>query len=389
MRKKRGDIYFGVILSLIFLTVILPLAYNSSLGIRNRFTKYIGESQVLLLKTYEKGERALYYIDRAAFLSLSSEAYKQALSGGANGTDCKRNGDYIIWNSKEKPCYPEKTAENLIASFEKAFKEYLSAYPDEPIPELEYEYKLVQKENLLQIVGLSKSTLRIDIGENDNMNFRAEAIKEPVKEEEPVQEEPGPEPEPGDWKCQTIADYAKKYIGCAYALDDLSGAYSPPEYCDRTFNKNSNGATYTCAGLTSSVVYNLYHVYYNGNGRDKCEQSEVHKIGTDPAKLKPGDIFASEVRCSSGADWCRGGYTTAGHTGIYIGRGSVSRNAYGRITCYLDYKYDPNGEYVFIHSNGGSEHGQPGVCYATYSQLFQQTNVFVLKDFCRLNFCGA
>jgi hypothetical protein len=391
--NKKAKVYFIVLISIIFMTVILPTAWYISYKKETKFTKLIGESQLLLLKTYEKGESVLYYIDRSAELSLREALHKYSNNAGLNDACDSDKDGYYLWNTADGKCWPTNVKSKIADELKDNLKEFFDAYP-EKIPEI--DYTIEGKEN--STIGKTNKKLRIDITEKNIFNFEVmDGFAEEEEEEQttPVQNNNVPvgggkplySPVP-QGRCSVLAEYGKRYIGCAYALNDISGAYSPPEQCDKSFDKNSRGATYTCAGLTSSIVYNIYHIGYSGNGREKCDQGAVHKVSKDPNQLQPGDFFASEVRCYGGK-YCHGGYTEWGHTGMYIGRGYVSNNAYGRVTCYLTYQYDPNGEPVFIHSNGGSEHGQPGVCYATYNQLFNQNSIFVLRDFCRLNVCGA
>ncbi len=403
MINKKAKIYFVVLLSILFLVVILPLAFNISYKKETKFSKYIGESQMLLLNTYEKGESVLYYIDRSAELTIRGLIYKYAKNGGYDKTnedneECGNIDGYNLWNKGDDTCFPIKGKDNIITEFRKNLIEYFGSFK-EKIPEIEYE--ITSDES--KFIGKAKNSLRIDVGENDVFNFKADSpdfiygrVQEVPSNEVPVPIAPPTTPPPttppvATGTCSALAEYAKRYIGCAYASYDLSGRLSPPERCDRLNIAGTTGATYTCAGLTNSIAYNVFRIDYRGDGRSKCDQRVVHKIPKDPNSLKPGDFFSSEVRCvetRDNKDWCIGGYTSAGHTGIYIGRGTVANNAYQRVTCYLTYNYDPNGEPVFIHSNGGGEHSAPGVCYATYNQLFFQNSYFVLRDFCRLNVCG-
>lgn len=395
---KRGVIFFSVILALLFVLIFLPWAANNSYVKESKFKKMMGDSEILLLYTYDKGERAMYYIDRSAELALRDSVYQFSKEGALAKSDCgKSAGGYVKWNQGAKTCYPAEPGIGLSDLIYKNLGEYLMDFPIEAIPRIDFNLTFRQrKENIMQVIAKANASLRIDISEkNDFMGFKVDIA--PVDTmEEPKNKVPtdtggskvNPIPTPVTGKCQALAEYAKQYIGCAYASEDISGAFIPPNQCDRLTVPGISGATYTCAGLTSSVVLNVYNIYYTGHGREKCDQGQVHKISKDPNLLKPGDFFSSEVRCNGGKN-CNAGYTPWGHTGIYIGRGHVSNNGYGRVTCYLTYQYDPNGEPVFIHSNGGGEHSVPGVCYATFNQLFNQNSYFVLKDFCRLNVCGA
>jgi hypothetical protein len=383
--RKKGALLM-ILGTVLLFTVVLPTLFYVNTQKQDMFKKQMGGESFLLFRMYEKGESILYYIDRSAELALREVIYKYSTNAGLND-NCECSGDYCTWNKGN--CWPANVKDKIISEFKTDLKGYFNAYP-EKLSEITYNFE--SKDNSL--IGKTDKKLRMDITEGDIFNF--EISEEPTFKEGEDTESPGKggnilaSPIPYG-KCSALAEYGTRYVGCAYALNDLSGRYSPPEQCDKGFNQESSGATYTCAGLTSSIVYNVLHIYYGGNGRDKCDQNVVHKLPKDVSILQSGDFAAIEARCTptpKNVDWCKNGYTTAGHVAMYMGRGSVSNNAYGRITCYLTFTPDPNGEPVFIHSNGGEEHGKPGVCYATYNQLFVQNSIFVLKDFCRLNACG-
>ena len=60
LRSKKAKVYFTTLLGLILLTTLLPMAVDLSYKRKAKFGYYIGESQMMLLETYERGEKALY-----------------------------------------------------------------------------------------------------------------------------------------------------------------------------------------------------------------------------------------------------------------------------------------------------------------------------------------
>lgn len=156
----------------------------------------------------------------------------------------------------------------------------------------------------------------------------------------------------GGWigTCTDIVRKAKEYLGCPY---DTTNAIqmSEPENC-RKYGL-------TCATFVESVFKysGVDSQHPRGNGGAICDDSMMEKIGTDPSVLKPGDVFSS-----SSTD-------PAGHTGIYVGKGSVGADG-------QTYTPDATGDYVFIHSVGP-------VRYTAYKELFKPTGKRDLYSFCR------
>ncbi|MCA9477881.1 MAG: C40 family peptidase [Nanoarchaeota archaeon] len=173
---------------------------------------------------------------------------------------------------------------------------------------------------------------------------------------------------------QLIINYAEQYLGTGYGdITDCSASAAQAGIC-----------TTQCGSFVSNVfLYTLGKVFGSnivprGDGYEKCDNSNVKKYDTINAldektkerlasELQPGDIFSST------------GSTTNGHTGIYVGRGTVKDSARdrddGSAYCYKTFVEDPDGDLVFIHSVGP-------VCYNTLTQLVEEQNRNKMS-FCR------
>jgi hypothetical protein len=379
MNKRAKILLIGIVI--LFVSYVMFRLYVTTQSKINKFESIIGQKQLQLIKTYQKGEKALYFIDEAAQLAFNAALY-ESFNEGFGG--CGKLGEYSLYNTEEKDCYPNMK-DNLKKNFDKYFKEYFDLFPEE-IPEIEYEYYILENTNL-DFVGKPKQYLRMDVNDNEDYNFKGDiiVIEQPKEIEEPLIEKPDNDPNedpivPDDefppnepqpqGNCQFVADYAQRYLGCVYSLTEV--AILTPETC------NSIGLT--CATFVGSAVYYTLgadQLPY-GHGRAKCEGNKMTKIGTSAKSLLPGDVFQTELRKSNGA------YTAWGHTGMYVGRGYVS-NPDG-VYCFKSYTPDSNGDYIFIHSYGWQNKGKPGVCYDSYSHLFID-DIFVLTSFCRPNKC--
>ncbi|MBT4350954.1 hypothetical protein HOD20_00360 [archaeon] len=164
-----------------------------------------------------------------------------------------------------------------------------------------------------------------------------------------------------------LVEYAHKYVGCPYDLNVVK--QSGPEGC--------RPVGLTCATFVSSVVIGKtsYSTFY-GHGYQKCtvnvNEGRAKMLGNNVEKLEPGDVFQA-------------GGSPVGHTGMYVGKGKLSKpeSYFGIRTCYRKFECDSEGEHIFIHSIGNSNGGQPGVCYESYKSLFNSGR-YNNYQFCRV-----
>jgi len=159
---------------------------------------------------------------------------------------------------------------------------------------------------------------------------------------------------------QEIVDMAKKYVGNWYGKS--TSACSP----EKAKNKQCK---MQCAAFVGSVFKyaakkkGVQIPPVTGNGINKCSNTyHVRKNRFEEVEnLKPGDIFSST------------GSTRFGHSGIYVGKGKVSKRK-GRV--YLKFTPDQNGKHVIIHST------TPVIGYNTLEDITERDNREIIT-FCR------
>lgn len=166
MNKKADSLFAGVLIAIIVVTLAFPVAKYITLTKESKFEWEIGESQLLLLNTYEKGEKVLFYIDQAGKIALD-KAYLEIVNFDSN---CGNFRGYPKLNTKNKECYPE-LKETIKKGFSTEFENQLNEFPED-IPDLGYEYYVVEN----QLVARSKNNLRMDISEEDTYNFKADKL---------------------------------------------------------------------------------------------------------------------------------------------------------------------------------------------------------------------
>lgn len=366
-KSRKGKLFFSVILAVVMLIIVLPLSINVSRMKISKFKGYMGDSQILLLRTYERGEKFLYYIDQSAKLALKETVYSY-LEKTNEENGCGEYFGYAKWTTASKTCYPE-IKKDILTLFSTNFKSYLASYPE--LSEITYDILLAKEGKSSKIIGLAKEDIRIAVAESDDYSFVLEEKKEEEEEEEPTTPTPT-NPTPSSGKCSFVADYAKKYVDyrCKYSYP--AAPLATPETC------NIKGLT--CATFVSSVTAIMLGEGTSGNGNGQCSSPTVTRIGINPSVLQPGDVFSSEV-------YYNGVFTPWGHTGMYIGRGYLVPESRGEGNfCWRQYVPNPNGDYIFAHSIGYAGQTVPGVCYDTYNHLFVNT-IFKLTSFCRPNKC--
>ncbi len=167
------------------------------------------------------------------------------------------------------------------------------------------------------------------------------------------------EGERGKLTGEDIVNYAKQYVGRSYGLS--IAPCRPEEKC-----------TMQCAAFVGSVFRyaaegrGVQIRAPPGDGIEKCDmiwEVKRNKFGIeDMDKLKPGDIFSSTSSVPEG------------HTGIYVGKGTLSDRV-EETHVYRGFKPDDNGDYIVIHST------KPGG--VGYSKLKDITQRREIKSFCR------
>ncbi|MBU2590333.1 MAG: hypothetical protein KKA65_03805 [Nanoarchaeota archaeon] len=157
---------------------------------------------------------------------------------------------------------------------------------------------------------------------------------------------------------QEIVDMAQKYVGNPYgkSTDSCSPEKAQKKQC-KIQCAAYVGSVFKYAAKKKGVEIPLPA----GNGIDKCTKTyHVRKNKfEDVENLRPGDIFSST------------GNSKFGHSGIYVGKGKVSKR---KESVYLKFEPDQKGKHVIIHSTS------PVIGYNTLEDLTRNRDII---SFCR------
>ncbi len=185
-KSKKGAILFSILLVL-FMVAILLYAWGLLAYKYKAFDKNIGERQYELINTYQKAEKALFYIDQSAKYSLQQAAYELAKNGGISEVEaevneipdsgCGKFYGYSIWYGVEKneegndasvDCINQDIIKfGLTNLFNRNLNQYSASYPHSIASEYNYEIS-----GNLEIAGKAVYPIYFDI-------FRKpEAVKE-------------------------------------------------------------------------------------------------------------------------------------------------------------------------------------------------------------------
>ena len=132
LNKQKKGMVLILSLAVLFVFVIMPMLFVRIESKKSQFPKTIGQTQLTLLGTYQKSEKALFYIDQAAKYSA-----QQALS----------DLDFTIEDLKDSDS--KKVFE---LTFKQYLDEYLKAYPEIGIPLGNYDI-LVKDDKIIGIAN--------------------------------------------------------------------------------------------------------------------------------------------------------------------------------------------------------------------------------------------
>lgn len=127
---------------------------------KSNFEKTIGETQLVLLKTYEKGETVLYYIDESARLALKDTIDEIGLI----------NIDL----------HNQSSIAEILTKFKLNFYEYLQKYPYGGIQLYmeNYEFILDRNDKTFELIGKTDEKLIIGIVNNNAIVFKQNNAEE-------------------------------------------------------------------------------------------------------------------------------------------------------------------------------------------------------------------
>jgi hypothetical protein len=176
MMNKKSIEFLGPILPLALLIILLPAAFITINTKHKEFEKPPGETSFAMLRTYEKGELVLLYIDKSAELALKDAVYDLGNNAFYCGDDY--NG-FNVLASKAKQCFIDEAAirQKIIDRFRERFDYYLKSYPDLSLPRsYAYQFTLNNKDNNVELVGETNEKIVIDITESPSLKNEVDQV---------------------------------------------------------------------------------------------------------------------------------------------------------------------------------------------------------------------
>ena len=169
--NKKSTVYTMFIFSLLIVVVIVPYAFIRATKVKNKFDKFIGESEIHILKTYEKGEKVLFYIDESARKAHDQILIKY-IKENIDNPSCNKIGDSILYFDamNNEPCIASFNfdKEGFIEEFNRVFMDSLDKY-SEKIPNADYNF---QVDGDSSITGTTQETLKIEINPDGKIRIR-------------------------------------------------------------------------------------------------------------------------------------------------------------------------------------------------------------------------
>lgn len=168
MKSKKGGLPFDFLIVIGF-TAIMIYAWIELSSKYAGFDRQIGKKQFELIRAYQYGEMALFYLDQSAKYASEESVFDFAFRGGILDTEQKCgafNGANIWFEIKRTDagyenfdCFDEsKLEQNYISAFNQSLNEYLAENPYGLKPS-NYEYTIAGN----SITGFAKSPLMINI----------------------------------------------------------------------------------------------------------------------------------------------------------------------------------------------------------------------------------
>ncbi len=163
MKQSKKSMIFQPLMVVVTLGILLFAlsSINSKEKVLAGSNEAIGLGQINILKTYQKAEKILLYVDESAKISTKQAIYGLGQKGGYHTTsECGSYLGYNIWNTKDEKCYPN-FKENIKLLVNDNLNKYLESYPDEPNQKIPKTYELSIHNN--NLIGTSLENIEINI----------------------------------------------------------------------------------------------------------------------------------------------------------------------------------------------------------------------------------
>ena len=165
MKSKKGTSFYILVVTLVLIFAMFFMIFK----LLDKYdqvskNKTIGTRQAELFHIYQKGERALLYVDQAARISSEQAVYDFAKQGGLglNEMNCDRYKGYAVWDFS-KNCVPDK--QNMQFYINDNLNAYFEKYPDKDvfIPPNNYNFDVKDNNGKITIVGIADLPLKIEV----------------------------------------------------------------------------------------------------------------------------------------------------------------------------------------------------------------------------------
>jgi len=158
LKNNKKGLDYAVLLALVVLPLSLFFLVFRINGLIDE-TRYIGPTQFSMLDDAQEAEKIMLYIDQSAKNSIEPSLFKFASNGFFYDiNECGNYGRYIIWQTKDKECYPD-IYNNFSYFFKEEFSKYLNNYTRIKLPK--DNYVIITSKNSLN--GYPIKDLSLDI----------------------------------------------------------------------------------------------------------------------------------------------------------------------------------------------------------------------------------
>ena len=165
LEGKKATIML-VFLVLIGITSALTAFFIASRGTSQKISNF-GQAQLQIIDTYQKGEKALTFVDLTSRIAMHQSAYETTKML----TECGSYEGYALWNSETKDCYPEMSfvEEYYLAKVNTMLTAYFTKYEDAEIPKYDnYDFTINIKDGKTGIIGTSREPIVIEVGNEED-----------------------------------------------------------------------------------------------------------------------------------------------------------------------------------------------------------------------------
>jgi len=160
MKMNKKSFVFNLLLFIGTLMVVTILLVGIGSKLKSSKDFNLGSKQEQLLKTYQKGQKLLLYIDQSAKYSAQETIFKLAEHGGVTDIKCTKYLNFEIWDFKDFSKCDQDYSKSFNLMLNESLNNHTSKYPELKIPDNNYDLKIKEP---FEIIGISKNNIPIPI----------------------------------------------------------------------------------------------------------------------------------------------------------------------------------------------------------------------------------